>query len=216
MTFSEYIEYLAVRHVDIRHKENDEVHFLSSEREKHTALDSVLHYPAVIVDRGSGFGYGGNPGAYRKDRDYLLFIVEHVSDTSDYEQIEAALDKCERILDELLNQILEDKRKKRLWLAFSLEDVEADSGGETEAGTTQRDVVRHGVARIPVSFSVTAKWLKKLAGYAKLDKISVQYFDVETAELKLAEMYVTGYKAKLKKDTSYKGLWTVSFTLKEM
>ena len=216
MTFSEYIENLAERHVDIRHKENDEVHFLSSEREKHTALDSVLHYPAVIVDRGSGFGYGGNPGAYRKDRDYLLFIVEHVSDTSDYEQIEAALDKCERILDELLNQILEDKRKKRLWLAFSLEDVEADSGGETEAGTTQRDVVRHGVARIPVSFSVTAKWLKKLAGYAKLDKISVQYFDVETAELKLAEMYVTGYKAKLKKDTSYKGLWTVSFTLKEM
>ena len=123
MTFSEYIENLAERHVDIRHKENDEVHFLSSEREKHTALDSVLHYPAVIVDRGSGFGYGGNPGAYRKDRDYLLFIVEHVSDTSDYEQIEAALDKCERILDELLNQILEDKRKKRLWLAFSLEDV---------------------------------------------------------------------------------------------
>ena len=54
-----------------------------------------------------------------------------------------------------------------------LEDVEADSGGETEAGTTQRDVVRHGVVRIPVSFSVTAKWLKKLAGYAKLDKISV-------------------------------------------
>ena len=93
-----------------------------------------------------------------------------------------------------------------------LEDVEADSGGETEAGTTQRD----GVARIPVSFSVTAKWLKKLAGYAKKDKISVQYFDVETVELKLAEMYVTGYKAKLKKDTSYKGLWTVRFTLKEM
>ena len=83
-----------------------------------------------------------------------------------------------------------------------LEDVEADSGGETEAGTTQRDVVRHGVARIPVSFSVTAKWLKKLAVYAKKDKISVQYFDAETAELKLAEMYVTGYKAKLKKDTS--------------
>ena len=48
------------------------------------------------------------------------------------------------------------------------------------------------------------------------NKISVQYFDVETSELKLSEMYVTGYKAKLKKDTSYKGLWTVSFTLKEM
>ena len=74
-----------------------------------------------------------------------------------------------------------------------LEGVEADSGGETEAGTTQRDVVRHGIVSIPVSFSVTAKWLKKLA-----------------------EMYVTGYKAKLRKDTNYKRLWTVSFTLKEM
>lgn len=29
---------------------------------------------------------------------------------------------------------------------IGLSDVEADSGGETEAGTTQRDVVRTGVA----------------------------------------------------------------------
>lgn len=79
-----------------------------------------------------------------------------------------------------------------------------------------RVMLWHSVAQIPVSFSVTAKWLVKLSGYAKLDKISVQHFNVETVELKLAEMYVTGYKAKLKKDTSYKGLWTVSFTLKEM
>ena len=28
-------------------------------------------------------------------------------------------------------------------------------------------------------------------------------------------MYVEGFKAKLKKDTSYKGLWTVNFILKE-
>ena len=97
-----------------------------------------------------------------------------------------------------------------------LEDVEADYGGETEAGTTQRDVVRHGVVSIPVSFSVTAKWLAKLATYAKKDKIAVQYFDTETLGLKTTEMYVTGYKAKLKKDTSYKGLWMVSFMLKEM
>lgn len=29
-------------------------------------------------------------------------------------------------------------------------------------------------------------------------------------------MYMDGFKAKLEKDTSYKGLWTVSFGLKEM
>ena len=32
-----------------------------------------------------------------------------------------------------------------------LEDVEADSGGETEAGTMPRDVVRTGIAAISVS-----------------------------------------------------------------
>ena len=97
-----------------------------------------------------------------------------------------------------------------------LKDVEADSGGETEAGTTQRDVVRHGVVSIPVSFSVTKAWLMKLGAYAKKDKIQVQYFDPVTAELVSTEMYVDGFKVKLEKDTSYKGLWTVGFTLREM
>ena len=42
---------------------------------------------------------------------------------------------------------------------LDLSDVEADSGGETEAGTTQRDVVRTGVVTISVSFSVSKIWL---------------------------------------------------------
>lgn len=98
----------------------------------------------------------------------------------------------------------------------SLSDVEADSGGETEAGTTQRDVVRTGVASISVSFSVSPKWVKELTAYSRMAKIAVRYFDTETLDLKDAEMFITGFKAKLEKDTSYKGLWTVSFTLKEM
>lgn len=99
---------------------------------------------------------------------------------------------------------------------MSLSAVEADSSGETEAGTTQRDVVRQGVVNIVVSFSVTATWLKKLTAYSKQDKLSVDYFDTETAEMKNTEMYVEGFKAKLEKDTSYGGLWTVSFNLKEL
>ena len=97
----------------------------------------------------------------------------------------------------------------------SLSAVEADSSGETEAGTTQRDVVRQGVVNITVAFSVTGKWLKALTAYSKEDKLAVEYFDTETAEMKSTEMYIEGFKAKLEKDTSYKGLWTVAFTLKE-
>ena len=89
---------------------------------------------------------------------------------------------------------------------IDLSDVEADSSGETEAGTTQRDVVRNGVVKIGVSFSVSPAWLPKL---------TVQYFDTENLTQKETEMYISGFKAKLKKDTSYKGLWTVSFTLNE-
>lgn len=98
---------------------------------------------------------------------------------------------------------------------LDLTDVEADSSGETEAGTTQRDVVRTGVVTIGVSFSVSAAWLKRLTAYSKQAKITVEYFDTEDLELKKTEMYITGYKAKLYKDTSYKSLWTVSFTLNE-
>ena len=98
---------------------------------------------------------------------------------------------------------------------ITFSDVEADSSGETEAGTTQRDVVRTGVAEISVSFSVSPKWVKRLTAYSKLSKIAVRYLDTETLELKEAEMYISNYKVKLEKDTSYKGLWTVSFTLNE-
>ena len=45
------------------------------------------------------------------------------------------------------------------------------------------------------------------------------YFEIHYNKIKYVrhtEMYVEGFKAKLKKDTSYKGLWIVSFTLKEL
>ena len=96
-----------------------------------------------------------------------------------------------------------------------LSDVEADSSGETEAGTTQRDVVRTGIVTIVVSFSVTAKWLAFFSSYSKKAKIVVEYFDTDTLGLVETKMYMTGLKSKLEKDTSYKGLWTVSFTLNE-
>ena len=44
----------------------------------------------------------------------------------------------------------------------------------------------------------------------------MRYFDTETLDVKQTEMFVEGFKAKLEKDMSYKGLWNVSFTLKAM
>ena len=98
---------------------------------------------------------------------------------------------------------------------IGLSDVEADSSGETEAGTTQRDLVRSGVVEISVSFQVSSVWLKKLTVFRNRPKITVKYFDTGTLDVKQTQMYIDGFKSKLEKDTSYKGLWSVSFTLKE-
>ena len=96
-----------------------------------------------------------------------------------------------------------------------MKDVESDASGETEAGTTQRDVIRAGVYSIPVSFSVSPAWLKKFTQYKQMSSITVDFFDPNTLETKQTEMFIDGYKVNLVKDTSYKGLWKVSFTLKE-
>lgn len=96
-----------------------------------------------------------------------------------------------------------------------LTDVEADTSGETEAGTLQRDLIRRGIVNISVSFQVSALWLKKLSSYKRLATLNVKYLDTETLELREAEMYMESFSSSLKKDTSGKGLWTVSFTLKE-
>lgn len=49
-------------------------------------------------------------------------------------------------------------------------------------------------------------------GYKQRKKITVKYFDTETLEAKRTEMF---NKVSLAKDTSYKGLWKVSFILRE-
>ena len=99
--------------------------------------------------------------------------------------------------------------------SVNLTDVEADSGGVTEAGTTQRDVIREGVVQIGVTFSVSKKWLNKFSAYKKLASITVGYLDLETMNIVNTQMYIDGYQVKLISDTSYGSLWEVSFTLKE-
>ncbi len=72
-----------------------------------------------------------------------------------------------------------------------------------------------GWGSIPADFSVSPKWLKVLTGVKQKEKIGVEYFDTESLEMKRTEMFIEGYKAGLVKDTSFKGLWKVSFTLRE-
>ena len=94
-------------------------------------------------------------------------------------------------------------------------DIEADTEGETEAGTIQRDIVRNKIASISVSFSCSPKLVKTLSSLANKSNLKVKFLDTETLELKETQMYIDKFQVKLIKDTSYKGLWEVSFSLEE-
>ena len=101
---------------------------------------------------------------------------------------------------------------------YSIEynDVIADSGGVTEAGTTIRDVIREGVPSISVTLPVSAAWLKKLRAMKKEPYLNVEWMDPETGELSSGIMYMDGFKVSLKHDTSGGGLWMVSFSLEDL
>lgn len=98
---------------------------------------------------------------------------------------------------------------------ISLKNIEASTNGETEAGTTQRDIIRFGVVTIEVSFLLSHKWIGEMTEYSKQKKLYVEYFNTSTLDLKFTEMYISDFKVNLAKDTSQKGLWNVTFTLNE-
>ena len=100
--------------------------------------------------------------------------------------------------------------------SVSYSDVVSGGSGTTEAGTVIRDVIREGVPSISVNLDVTITWLKKLRAYKKLPAITVRWFDPETGAMSESQMYMDAFKASLVHDTSYGGLWQVSFTLEDI
>ena len=126
-SFSDYMAGLCSRHVDIRHNSVSEIHYVDSGAEKDMTQDSVLCYPAVILERGQ-YQYTGSEGAMNKEYDYMIFVVDHVSDTGDFDQIRQKRARCEKLLDELFNRILADKRARlyKFLAGFSLSGIEVE------------------------------------------------------------------------------------------
>ena len=77
-----------------------------------------------------------------------------------------------------------------------------------------RRVVVTGMGAItPIGNSIESFWKGITEGELGIGEIT--YFDTTELEVKQTEMYIEGFKANLEKDTSRKGLWKVSFELKE-
>lgn len=123
-TIKELIESLAIRHVDIKHNPEGDKHFISSDDESDTSEDTILYYPAVLLTNVKKKISGINAG-YSMNSGYLLSVVEHVEDTGDYAAVGISLANTERILLELLNELVLLKRNyKELLGGFTLDGIE--------------------------------------------------------------------------------------------
>ncbi len=71
--FSQYLEDLCRRHVDLLH-DTKGIHFLDMNDKMNTGIDSQLCYPCVIMEKNS-YKYSGEEGSYNKERDHLLFVI---------------------------------------------------------------------------------------------------------------------------------------------
>lgn len=106
-----YFENLARTHVDIRHSDSEK-HFFRME------IDEVLaginrtdvKTPFLILE-GYGFDYTDNKSDnLLKNRSGAFVLLDHVSDSTDFDAIHAVWDRMEQIGEEIIIRIKADKR----------------------------------------------------------------------------------------------------------
>jgi len=106
-----YFENLARRHKDIGHSDAEK-HFFRME------IDEVLGgitrtdvKPPFLILEGYSYDFTDNKSDnLLKNRSGAFVLMDHVSDTSDYNAIHEIWDRMEEIGDELIMQMVADKR----------------------------------------------------------------------------------------------------------
>lgn len=83
----------------------------------------------MVMIETSGYKYTGSDIQYEKSREVTISIMTHVTDTSDYAEIESSLALCEQILDDFFAKMVEDKRVRshRFLNNIGLNDIEVSS-----------------------------------------------------------------------------------------
>ena len=114
-TFSQFVSYfenLARLHTAIRHTDTEK-HFFRMELDE--VLDGInrtdVAFPMLILE-GYSFDFTDNKSDNpQKNRRGAFMLIDHVSDQSDYDQIQSAWERMENIGDDILLRIMEDKRR---------------------------------------------------------------------------------------------------------
>ena len=106
--FSFYIQSLAEEHVLVRHSEN-ECHFSDMASDLAQKLRSKMNYPCVAID-AEGFSLSGSSAQRYWVDAYTLYVVDHIRDTGDQQEVRATMDTMKGILRDFLGRMMRDKQ----------------------------------------------------------------------------------------------------------
>lgn len=110
--FTAYIESLCEKHVDIKHNPSGERHFVELSTDKMMQKMKSLYYPFVTLDKLT-VTYPWNDDNRRKRRYLEMMFLDNVSDAGDFARIQAVKNNMEKIAEEFLLKIDENRKDRR-------------------------------------------------------------------------------------------------------
>lgn len=125
--FADYLQKLAALHIDLAHTPEEPHYFRGELEEFYIGFRNGVNFPALIQE-GSEIRFTSDQAKNSfKERDTSFMIVQNYENADDYEAIYAAFDLCEKIGDELIRRMNEDKYDPACMVVkdFLIEDVSA-------------------------------------------------------------------------------------------
>lgn len=110
--FTDYIESLCVKHVDVKHNHNGEQHFVELSTDKMMQELKTLYYPFVTLDKLT-ITYPWHDDNRRKRRYIEMMFLDTVADAGDFARIKEVKSNMERIAEEFLLKIDKDRKDRK-------------------------------------------------------------------------------------------------------
>lgn len=134
--FLSYLESLAEKHNEIRHKRDGRTHFIRLDTDElDNSIKQIIGFPVVCIDRYSA-SLQGSSGNVSKKRGITIMILDYVADSKNYEKIHETWDRCETIADDFIAKIYSDIKAGVAAgiFDFELSDVEYELAGNKSLG----------------------------------------------------------------------------------
>lgn len=109
-SFNQYLEELCSQHKDVLHTP-EKRHFIRLCAEEQLSARKTICLPVIALDKLT-VSYKGQEDSVKKHRFVELLFLDNVSDAGDFNQICNVWDRMEKIADDFLLKMKEDRKDK--------------------------------------------------------------------------------------------------------